>query len=144
MAKLWRTIALRLGLYAITNLPRNEAIPSHFLGETSCTKLVPFVPPWENGRLKQKIPSPGQSFATCRKRIQERCDGKKGEKGSLWLEERIEKQIKAESGACHGQAGEEYSDDVGTDRQDTGCMFRCRNLIFIKTQTGIIKQAQGI
>lgn len=136
MAKLWCTIALRPGLYAITNLPRNEAILNHFLGETSCTKLVPFVPPWENGRLKQKIPSPGQSFATCRKRIQERGAEKKKEKGSLWLEERIEKQIKPESGACHGQAVEEYSDDICTDRQDAGCMFRCRNLIFKRHKQG--------
>lgn len=52
MAKLRHTIALSTGLYAIANLPRNEAILGHFLSETSCTELVPFVPTWENARLK--------------------------------------------------------------------------------------------
>lgn len=61
---------------------------------------------------------------------------KKREKGSLWLEERIESQIKAESGACHGQAVEEYSDDIRADRQDAGWMFRRGNLIFKRREQG--------
>lgn len=78
MAKLWCTIALSPGLYAFTNLPWNEAILDNFLTETSCRKLVLpfFVLPWDNVRLKQKIPSPGQSFATCGKRIQRWVVGK--------------------------------------------------------------------
>lgn len=64
------TVALTLGLRACVNLPRNGAIPNNFLSETSSRKLVPFVVSWESVRLKQKIPLPGQSFATCGKRIQ--------------------------------------------------------------------------
>lgn len=70
MDKLCSTIALKLGLYAFVNLLRNEAILNNFLSETNSRKLVPFVLPWENVRLKQKIPLPRQSFATCGKRIQ--------------------------------------------------------------------------
>lgn len=70
MDKLCGTIALALGLYAFVNLLRNEAILNNFLSETNSRKLVPFVLPWENVRLKQKIPLPRQSFATCGKRIQ--------------------------------------------------------------------------
>lgn len=71
MDKLCCTIALKLGLYAFVNLLRNEAILNNFLSETNFRKLVPFVLPWENVRLKQKIPLPRQSFATCGKRIQQ-------------------------------------------------------------------------
>ena len=71
MDKLCSTIALKLGLYAFVNLLRNEAILNNFLSETNFRKLVPFVLPWENVRLKQKIPLPRQSFATCGKRIQQ-------------------------------------------------------------------------
>lgn len=71
MDKLCCTIALKLGLYAFVNLLRNEAILNNFLCETNSRKLVPFfVLPWENARLKQKIPLLRQSFATCGKRIQ--------------------------------------------------------------------------
>lgn len=77
MAKLWRTIALSPGLYALANLPWNEAILNNFLSKNQLQKAPPppptslsFVPPWESVRLKQKIPLPGQSVATCGKRIQ--------------------------------------------------------------------------
>lgn len=36
--RMWRTIALSLGLYAFANLPWNEAILNNFLSETSCRK----------------------------------------------------------------------------------------------------------
>lgn len=58
----------------------------------------------------------------------------------MWLEERIERQIKAESGACPGQAVEEYSDDIRSDRQDAGCMFRCGSLIFKRHKLGSLNK----
>lgn len=71
MDKLCSTIALKLGLCAFVNLLRNEAILNNFLSETNSRKLCSlFVLPWENARLKQKIPLRRQSSATCGKRIQ--------------------------------------------------------------------------
>lgn len=90
MKKLCRTIALKLGLYASVNLLRNEAILNNFLSETNSRKLVPFVPPWENARLKQKIPLPRQSCATCGKRIQLWAL----QKGSLWSNRGTETEIR--------------------------------------------------
>lgn len=90
MKKLCRTIALKLGLYASVNLLRNEAILNNFLSETNSRKLVPFIPPWENARLKQKIPLPRQSCATCGKRIQLWAL----QKGSLWSNRGTETEIR--------------------------------------------------
>lgn len=134
MAKLWGTIALSAGLYAFANLSRNEAILDNFLSETSCRELVPFVPPWEKVRLKQKIPLPRQSFATCGKRIQPRgvekgdlCSGRKdggGDKGRL------------ESRGRHGgQRWRRVMTFTVTDEPGKGtahCLAG-RNLIFKKT-----------
>lgn len=55
MAKLWRTIALSLGLYAFANLPWNEAILNNFLSETSCRKQPPPPPAFCSPLGKCKI-----------------------------------------------------------------------------------------